>query len=84
MSADVNECERNLDNCARVRIYYFILRRIANCINTVGGFQCRCFKGLEGDGVTCSGRLWIGHFHFFTVHALVISCPGGHTITLKC
>ena len=40
---DVNECEEGLDNCDPS----------ADCINTVGSFECRCHEGFSGDGREC-------------------------------
>ncbi|KAL0028744.1 hypothetical protein WJX79_004058 [Trebouxia sp. C0005] len=39
---DINECVRGTDNCAAN----------AACINTQGGFQCQCWLGYTGDGVS--------------------------------
>ena len=44
MYSDVDECERNTDNC----------HEFAHCDNTVGNFICTCYAGYSGDGVTCS------------------------------
>lgn len=40
----VNECVRGLDNCDPN----------AACIDTPEGFECQCFLGFTGDGVTCT------------------------------
>ena len=42
-SVDVNECVRGLDDCDVN----------AACINTVGGFTCRCFETYLGNGRIC-------------------------------
>ena len=42
---DINECLTNRDNCDTN----------AECVNTLGSFQCRCREGFEGNGVTCLG-----------------------------
>ena len=26
----------------------------AECVNTKGGFKCRCLNGFVGDGISCS------------------------------
>ena len=34
----------------------------ANCINTVGSYNCSCKKGCTGDGRSCSGTLTLIKF----------------------
>ena len=41
---DVDECEKELHN---------VCSSDADCINTVGSYQCVCLEGYHGDGVTC-------------------------------
>ena len=43
LSIDINECERDLDNCALN----------AACTDTIGNFTCACTIGYSGDGVSC-------------------------------
>lgn len=40
-NVDINECVRGTDNCAVN----------ATCINTNGGFQCKCWVGFAGTWV---------------------------------
>ena len=40
---DINECD--LDSCGIN----------ANCINTIGSFECQCLSGFRGDGRICTG-----------------------------
>ena len=49
MYADVDECERNEDNC----------HENAQCINTEGSFTCSCNTGYTGNGVNCSSKLYM-------------------------
>jgi len=42
-SDDVDECTLNTDNCSEN----------AECINTVGSYNCSCLVGFTGDGITC-------------------------------
>lgn len=43
---DIDECQVDLDNC----------HADAFCTNTDGSFNCTCFIGYAGDGVTCKGK----------------------------
>jgi len=43
---DINECNNDTNNCSEN----------ANCINTIGSYQCECFIGYTGDGFNCSGK----------------------------
>ena len=46
--ADVNECADGTDNC----------HVNADCMDTIGSFQCTCSIGYSGDGVdNCTGEL---------------------------
>ena len=49
MYADVDECERNEDNC----------HENANCTNTEGSFTCFCNPGYTGDGINCTSKIII-------------------------
>ena len=44
-SADINECELEIDPC----------NSNANCTDTDGSFSCTCKEGFEGDGLNCTG-----------------------------
>lgn len=43
---DVNECSLKTDRCLK----------LANCVNTKGGYQCNCVVGFTGDGFNCTGN----------------------------
>ena len=43
---DIDECLEMTDNCSKN----------ADCMNTVGSFECVCKPGFTGDGVTCDGK----------------------------
>lgn len=43
---DVDECAVNMDRCNR---------NVSGCINTEGGYVCKCLEGYTGDGVHCYG-----------------------------
>ena len=48
--SDVNECTTNAHNCIVNDI-------IAECVNTIGSFFCRCRFGYSGDAVNeCLGK----------------------------
>ena len=36
----------------------------ANCSNTIGGYNCSCWHGYDGDGFNCSGECVILHDMF--------------------
>ena len=42
-NADINECLEDSHNCSEY----------ADCKNTYGGFNCKCYEGYDGDGVLC-------------------------------
>ena len=43
---DINECESdNLNDCDGN----------ADCIDTIGSYNCSCISGYEGDGFNCTG-----------------------------
>ncbi|XP_061334554.1 pro-epidermal growth factor isoform X2 [Pezoporus flaviventris] len=44
MVSDIDECAINMDRCNR---------NISVCINTEGGYVCKCLEGYTGDGVHC-------------------------------
>ena len=50
--ADVDECERNENNC----------HENAQCINTEESFTCFCNPGYTGDGINCTSKL-----HVYTI-----------------
>lgn len=29
---------------------------LANCVNTIGSYQCGCQAGYSGDGISCIGK----------------------------
>ena len=49
LCVDVDECTEELHNCSK---YENLPNSI--CTNTVGGFQCSCLDGWQGDGYYCS------------------------------
>ena len=62
-SLDINECSLNSGGCDQL------------CNNTIGSFQCSCNSGytLNGDGITCSGRITdvsLGNMYTTTVFSL--------------
>lgn len=44
--ADVDECAARMDRCNR---------SVSDCINTEGGYVCKCLEGYTGDGLHCHG-----------------------------
>ena len=49
ISSDIDECVLGTDNCDEN----------AACTNTAGSFTCACNTGYSGDGVTCTGKIYI-------------------------
>ena len=45
----IDECSLGLDNCDEH----------ATCTDTESGFTCTCKPGYTGDGVVCSGNIYI-------------------------
>lgn len=52
---DVNECE-DVNDC----------HTNALCTNTEGSYVCRCIRGYEGDGKTCTGLCFLFHCLTYT------------------
>ena len=46
---DVNECNEKTDECAEH----------ATCVNLPGSYKCKCDKGFQGDGISCTGKYHI-------------------------
>ena len=44
--ADIGECQLNLDTC----------HANADCIDTIGSYNCSCRSGYEGSGFNCTGK----------------------------
>lgn len=44
--SDIDECAVHMDRCNR---------SVSDCINTEGGYVCKCLEGYTGDGVHCYG-----------------------------
>ena len=51
--SDVNECQSLKNNC----------HSKAECVNTLGSFDCRCKLGYLGDGVNCTCKLPLSVHH---------------------
>lgn len=43
--SDDNECETGLNECDEH----------ADCVNTLGSYECNCLEGFRGDGFECRG-----------------------------
>ena len=48
--SDINECLLNPCDAN------------ADCTNTIGSFTCKCNAGFNGDGITCTGILYLYKF----------------------
>ena len=49
---DINECELDgLNDCDGN----------ADCIDTIGSYNCSCISGYEGDGFNCTGDSHVMH-----------------------
>ena len=45
--ADINECSV-IKPCSS----------LANCVNTIGSYECSCQSGYSGDGLKCDGKYY--------------------------
>ena len=50
-SPDIDECDEQTDGCAD--------EMVAECINTVGSYDCSCRMGFTGNGRTCTGKTYV-------------------------
>lgn len=47
LPTDIDECVLGSARCPTTS---------SECINTEGGYACRCSEGYEGDGINCLGE----------------------------
>lgn len=47
LCSDIDECLLARSDCPTTS---------SRCINTEGGYVCRCSEGYEGDGISCLGE----------------------------
>ena len=59
---DVDECDTSMFDCIPE----------AQCVNTIGSYECTCLPGYSGNGTVCDGRYSIEHNH--SVHVCVCMC----------
>ena len=59
---DVDECDTSMFDCIPE----------AQCVNTIGSYECICLPGYSGNGTVCDGRYSIEHNH--SVHVCVCVC----------
>ena len=55
---DIDKCKEGTHDCSN----------FARCVNLIGGYDCECHAGFEGDGTTCTGmtaRTTLPVFSFF-------------------
>ena len=53
-STDSNECRTGSHSCASN----------ADCVNTIGSYDCECEHGFQGNGWYCSGKMWNINYMF--------------------
>ena len=59
LKTDVDECEEATHNC----------HGEASCTNIIGGFECTCNIGYQGDGQTCTGKCSrVNRTFFYPLH----------------
>lgn len=66
---DEDECKERTHNCDENAV----------CTNTIGGFECTCCEGFNGDGTTCEPKaqcLCKGDPHVYTFDNLKIGFQG--------
>ncbi|GAB0188982.1 pro-epidermal growth factor [Grus japonensis] len=71
MVSDVDECAVNMDHCNR---------NVSSCINTEGGYVCKCLEGYTGDGVHCyestvSPPVVSNEYSTHSAQGDVVGCP---------
>ena len=44
-------CDADIDECVKSSCH-----AMADCINFIGGFECKCRDGFTGDGYQCEGK----------------------------
>lgn len=54
----------DIDECASVELNQCDPNAL--CTNTEGSYICRCLRGYQGDGITCSGIPL--HIHLCSLH----------------
>ena len=62
MKIDIDECAAMQYQCSSV----------ADCINTPGGYRCKCQNGFRGDGKTCERKSNHNAFLIIIPYALYI------------
>ena len=56
----MDECQLGVDNCDGN----------AECINSIGSYECICKSGLTGDGTVCNGKLTYTDSHNYCMSYL--------------
>ena len=69
-SSDNDECSKGTDNCLQM------------CINTIGSFNCKCYKGYVQDGAECNGEYYMKHTHMFTQRNIICMYKITHTFLI--
>jgi len=52
-AADIDECHDNVSMCPRN----------STCVNTNGGFLCKCSRGFKSRGIKCLGQSRAVHIY---------------------
>ena len=50
-------CERDIDECDSPLLNNCVMGPNSECVNTVGGYFCRCSKGYVLEGSECVGKI---------------------------
>lgn len=60
----------DIDECAAMQ---YQCSQLADCINTAGGYSCKCRSGFRGDGKTCERKPNPSTFLFINLNVSYLS-----------
>ena len=75
---DVDECAEEIHNCST-----YNGQENAICTNTIGGFQCSCTQGWQGDGFYCTDINECVNSSVCGINQLCRNTPGNYSCSCK-